>query len=54
MATQLTLPTADVEVPGSDPTGGRIDLMTVWNFIAEPFNIQKATSDQSLHTAAVF
>ena len=39
VAEWLVLKTLDQEIPGSNPAGGGIQLMTVWRFIAEPFII---------------
>ena len=35
VANWLALPPIDHKVPGSNPTGGRIQLMTVLHFIAQ-------------------
>ena len=39
VAEWLALLISDHEVPVSNPTGGRFQLMTVWSFIAESFTL---------------
>ena len=39
VAEWLELPTFDQEVPGSDPAGGRINLMIVRRFIAQSLSL---------------
>ena len=39
MAEHLAFLTSDYKVPGSNPTGGRIQSMTLWHFIVQSFSL---------------